>query len=100
MIVEVARIRAREGAADALEAGLCRARGVISRAEGYRGSAFHRGIEDPGEFILTIWWDSVDHHMKGFREGPLFPDWRAAFAEHMAPPPVVAHYTTFVGEAP
>ena len=36
-----------------------------------------RGIENPDSFILLVQWDSVDDHMKGFRESPAFTEWRA-----------------------
>lgn len=97
MIVEIGIIEAKEGQGDALEAGLKKAREVISQAEGYRGSTFHRCIEHPDRCVISIQWDSVEAHMKGFREGPLFPQWRANFADLMAGPPNVAHYNVFAG---
>jgi len=98
VIVEIGIVEAKAGQGDQLEAGLKKAREVISQADGYQGSAFHRCIENPDRCILYIKWDSVDAHMKGFREGPLFPQWRAHFADLMAGPPQVAHYEVFAGD--
>lgn len=98
MILELGIIEAKPGQGDALEAGLIKARAFISQAEGYRGSTFYRCIETPDRCVITIQWDSVAHHMEGFRNGPLFPQWRAQFAEFMGGPPSVAHYTAFAGE--
>ena len=98
MIVEIGIIEAKPGQGDALQAGLTKAREVISQAAGYRGSTFHRCIEHPDRCVIYIRWDSVDAHMKGFREGPLFPQWRAHFGELMGGPPSVAHYEVFAGE--
>lgn len=97
MIVEVAVLRAKEGAADGMRDGLQAARAVISRAEGYLGSTFHQGIEDPRQFVLRIQWESVEAHTEGFRGGPLFPEWRAHWAERMDGTPNVMHYQVFAG---
>lgn len=97
MIVELAIVRSKPGQGDAMQKGLAAARAVISRAEGYRGSRFHRGVEDPERFVLYIEWDSVADHMEGFRNGPLFPQWRSHFADLMGGPPDVQHFNVFAG---
>jgi heme-degrading monooxygenase HmoA len=97
MIVEVAIIEAQPGQGDAMEAGLTRARSVISQASGYRGSTFHRGIEDRDRFVLYITWDAVADHEEGFRKGPLFPEWRSHFGHLMKGPPTVSHFSVFAG---
>ena len=97
MIVELVILRAKSGAADGMRAGLQAARAVISQAEGYRGSTFHQGIEDPQRFVLRIEWDSVDAHMKGFREGPLFPQWRSHFGQYIDGAPDVSHFEVIAG---
>lgn len=97
MIVEIALLRAKTGQADAMRQGLQNARAVISQAAGYRGSTFHQGIEDPQRFVLRIEWDSVEAHMKGFREGPLFPQWRGHFGEYLDGAPDVSHFEVIAG---
>jgi heme-degrading monooxygenase HmoA len=97
VFAEVAIIKAKPGQGDAMERGLTAARGVISQAAGYQSSRFHRGVEDPERFVLYIEWESVAHHMEGFRNGPLFPRWRAHFGDLMASPPDVQHFTVFAG---
>jgi heme-degrading monooxygenase HmoA len=98
MIVEIGIITAQPGRGAEIEAGLTAARKVMQQAEGYRGSAFQRCIEQPDRCVIYIRWDSVDHHMKTFREGPLFPQWRSHFAHLMAGAPDVAHYTVFADD--
>ena len=97
MIVELAIIRAQAGQAEAMRRGLQAARAVISQAQGYRGSVFHQGIEDPQRFILRIEWDSVEAHMHVFREGPLFPQWRSHFGQFIDGTPDVSHYEVIAG---
>jgi heme-degrading monooxygenase HmoA len=99
MVVEIAIIEAKPGEADAMREGLTRARDVIERSPGYRGSAFQQSIERPERFVLYIRWDTIEDHTEGFRKGALFPEWRANWAQHMAGPPDVLHYNVFTGEA-
>ena len=39
-----------------------------------------------------IFWDSLDDHMVGFRQGPLFAQWRAIVGPFFAQPPQVEHF--------
>ncbi|HEV2123339.1 MAG TPA: antibiotic biosynthesis monooxygenase [Chloroflexota bacterium] len=97
MIVELAIIRAKAGQADVMRQGLQAARTVIAQAEGHRGSVFHQGIEDPQRFVLRIEWDSVEAHMSGFRNGPLFPEWRSHFGQYIEGAPDVSHFEVIAG---
>ena len=97
MIVELAIIRAKAGEADRLREGLRAARSVLSRADGYLGSTFLQGIEDPQRFVLRIEWQSVEAHTKGFREGPLFPEWRSHWARFMDGSPEMSHFQVIAG---
>lgn len=97
MIVELALLRAKEGTAEQMKAGLQAARSVIAQADGYLGSTFTQGIEDPQRFVLRIEWDSVEAHTQGFRGGPLFPQWRAPWGEYLDGTPDVQHYEVIAG---
>jgi heme-degrading monooxygenase HmoA len=81
MIVEIGTLIALPGRAGQLREALQKARHVLSRADGYRGSVFYQSVEDASSFCLTVWWDDVAAHMKKFREGPLFVEWR----KHLVP---------------
>lgn len=97
MIVELAILETQPGREDDFREGLRAARSVVERAEGYRGSTFYQCVEEPRRFVLTIWWDSVDAHLKGFRAGPLFPEWRSRFGHLLAGPPSAHHYEVIAG---
>ena len=94
MILELADIRIHPGQQaefdDAIELGL---RTVISRAEGMRGFKVNKGIESPERYILQIFWDTLESHTVTFRQGRLFPEWRAIVGPFFAQPPVVEHFT-------
>jgi heme-degrading monooxygenase HmoA len=95
MVVEIALLKAKMGASESLCEGLRAAQSVIARAPGYRRSVFHRGIEESDCFLLRIEWESLEAHMRDFRQGPLLAEWRRHFSEFLDGAPTVTHYEVF-----
>ena len=94
MILEVADIRIRPGEQAAFDEAIQRGvTTVIGRAQGFRGWKVNKGLESPERYLLMIFWDTLDDHMVGFRQGPLFPEWRAIVGPFLAQPPQVEHFT-------
>jgi len=97
MILEIADIRIPPGQQAAFEAAIQRGLAtVVARAEGMRGYKVNRGIESPERYVLQIFWDTLEAHTVGFRQGPLFAEWRAIVGPFFAEPPVVEHFTLAV----
>ena len=93
MILELADIRIQPGQQAAFDAAIERGvTTVIAHAQGYRGYKVNKGIENPERYILQIFWDNLDDHMVGFRQSPLFAEWRAIVGPFFAAPPVVEHF--------
>ncbi len=94
MILELADIRitpGRQAAFDeAIQRGLTT---VASQARGFRGWKVNHCIESPERYVLMIFWDTVEDHTVGFRQGPLFAQWRAIVGPFFAQPPLVEHFT-------
>ncbi len=65
---------------------------VLSKAVGFKDFQLHKGIERPNTYTFHIQWETLEDHTVGFREGPLFPQWRAIIGEFFAKPPVVEHW--------
>ncbi|CAN7616779.1 antibiotic biosynthesis monooxygenase family protein [Rhizobacter sp. LjRoot28] len=100
MILEVADIRIAPGQNAAFDEAIRRGvETVIAKSPGFLGYHVGRGIESPERYLLTIRWETVAHHMKDFREGPLFPEWRAIVGPFFAAPPVVEHFDVVAGAA-
>ena len=93
MIVEFADIRIHPGQnapfEEAVERGVAR---IAARAKGFHGHHLHRGIESPERYILEVFWDTLEDHTVTFRQGPLFPEWRAIIGPFAAVQPVVEHF--------
>jgi len=94
MILEIADIRIQPGQQAAFDAAIRHGiESVASKAAGFRGFEVRKGIESPERYILMIHWETLEDHTVGFREGPLFAQWRAIVGPFFAAPPVVEHFT-------
>jgi heme-degrading monooxygenase HmoA len=94
MILEIADITIASGKQSEFDAAIQHGlTTVVSRAKGFRGYKVNKSVETPERYVLMIYWDTLEDHTKGFREGPLFPEWRAIVGPFFAKPPHVEHFT-------
>jgi len=94
MILELADIRIQPGQQAEFDAAIQRGLAtVVARAEGMRGYKVNKCIESPERYVLQIFWDTLEAHTVGFRQGPLFAEWRAIVGPFFAQPPLVEHFT-------
>ncbi len=94
MILEIADIRIPPGKQAEFDAAIQHGIAtVVSTAKGFRGFKVNKGMESPERYILQIFWDTLENHTVDFRQGPLFPQWRAIVGPFFAAPPVVEHFT-------
>ena len=93
MILEIADIRIAAGQQAAFEEAIVLgASTVASQAAGMLGWNVNRCIESPERYVLQIFWATLEHHTVGFRQGPLFAQWRAIVGPFFAQPPLVEHF--------
>ena len=92
MILEHLILSIVPGREEEFEAAFAAAPAVFARAEGCHGIELRRCHEEPSRYLMFVWWDSVEHHMAGFRESPLFSEWRGLVGEFFAAPPAMEHY--------
>jgi len=94
MILEIAEIRIAPGQQAAFDEAIQRALTTVAvRAKGMHAYKVNKCIESPERYVLQIFWDTLEDHTVGFREGPLFAEWRAIIGPFFASPPVVEHFT-------
>ncbi len=94
VILEIADFRIPAGQNAAFEEAIQRAINTIAiQAKGFKGWKVNRSVETPERYVLMIYWDTLEDHTVGFRQGPLFPQWRAIIGPFFAAPPVVEHFT-------
>jgi heme-degrading monooxygenase HmoA len=92
MILEVAILSIHPHHKPQFEMAFQQAREVISSARGFISHQLHRCIETDGRYLLLVQWQSVEHHMVGFRQSSQFQQWRALLGPYFASAPAVEHY--------
>ncbi|MBX3094733.1 MAG: antibiotic biosynthesis monooxygenase [Cryobacterium sp.] len=74
------------------EKAFAEAKHVIASATGCRSVSVSRSVENPSNYLLLVEWDSVEHHMEGFRNSEAFVEWRRLTGHLYEPNPVIEHY--------
>ena len=97
MILEVAILRVRPGRSDAFEAAFAEAQGIIAASPGYQRHELRRCVETADQYLLLVWWDSVESHTEGFRRSPEYQRWRELLHHFYDPFPTVEHYVPVAG---
>ena len=93
MILEIADIRIQPGQQAAFEAAISEGIATaLSQSPGFISARVERGIESPERYMLFVEWQTLDDHMHGFRNGPLFAVWRSLVGGFFAGPPNVEHF--------
>ena len=93
MILEIVDIRIPAGQNAAFEIAIQQGLATVaSQAKGFKGAKVNRGIESPERYILQVFWETLEDHTVGFRQGPLFAQWRAIVGPFFAAPPLVEHF--------
>ena len=92
MVLEAAILNISPGEAEAFEAAFQEAQQLIASMEGYQRHELHRCLETFDRYLLLVWWDSLEHHTKGFRRSPEYAQWRALLHHFYDPFPTVEHY--------
>lgn len=59
---------------------------------GYVRHEVFMGIENPCACLLLVWWETLEAHTIGFRQSPVFAQWRARLKPHYTQSPVIAHF--------
>ncbi|MFV5703671.1 antibiotic biosynthesis monooxygenase family protein [Flavobacterium sp. XS2P12] len=94
MILEIATFDIKEQSQTAFTAAFQEAKLVVSKSKGFLGLEFQHCIEIPTKFVVLIQWETLEDHTIGFRESPLFTQWRAILSPHFQNPPIAEHFQT------
>lgn len=98
MILEVVDIRIHPGQQAGFEAALKEGIATtLAQSAGFISARVQHGIESPERYLVFIEWRTVEDHMQGFRNGPLFPVWRNLVGPFFASPPGMEHFTAVEG---
>lgn len=96
MILELASLRIKPGEASSFEAAYRQASLVIASATGYISHELQRSVDVENHYMLLVQWRTRDDHMIGFRESPLFAEWRRLIGPYFAGAAEVEHYEKLI----
>jgi len=99
VVLEVALLNVRSGESQTFEAAFVEAQQIISSMAGYRRHELRRCVEAEDQYLLLVWWDSLEDHTEGFRRSSEYQRWRELLHHFYDPFPTVEHYV-LVPEAP
>lgn len=92
MILEHALLQVRPGDEGAFEAAMATARPLIAASPGFGGIEVRPSVDQPGQYLLLVQWESVAHHRDGFRQSDRYRQWRALLHHFYEPMPVVSYF--------
>jgi heme-degrading monooxygenase HmoA len=92
MILEMAEFDICSGKENLFEEATHSAIKVIGQSKGFLSIEFRKCLETPTRFIAFIYWETLEDHTIGFRESPLFTEWRAILSPFFNSAPVAKHY--------
>ena len=92
MILEVAILDVKLGREIEFEVAFETAQKIISGMEGYISHQLKKCVETPNCYLLTVTWETLEHHTIGFRESDEYQEWRALLHHFYDPFPQVQHY--------
>ncbi|AWW00430.1 antibiotic biosynthesis monooxygenase family protein [Arcticibacterium luteifluviistationis] len=92
MILEIATLDIKNEELKAFEAILPKAKAVISQSKGFVSIEFQNCIETSTKYLALIKWETLEDHTIGFRESPLFQEWRAVLSPFFNSAPNAEHF--------
>jgi heme-degrading monooxygenase HmoA len=91
-VLEVVILHVHPGQDSAYEAAFREASPIIAASPGHRRHELRRCIEQPGQYLLLVEWDTIEDHTIGFRQSAAYQDWKRLLHGFYTPFPVVEHY--------
>lgn len=93
MVVEIVDIRIHPGQNADFEQVVQREIATLTGlVQGFQGCQVLCSIESPQRYVLQAFWNTLEDHTVGFRQGTLYAEWLAAIRPFAAAPPVIEHF--------
>ncbi|MFD2613102.1 antibiotic biosynthesis monooxygenase family protein [Paenibacillus gansuensis] len=93
MILESAVLPVKPTLQPGFEEAFRQASAIISSMQGYIRHELHRCMENGNQYLLLVWWETLEDHTVGFRQSEQYQEWRKLLHHFYEPFPVVEHYS-------
>ncbi len=81
-----------EGIAERFESAFSEAVVLLENAPGYRSHCLTKCLETTRQYALIVEWESLSHHIEGFRESAAYPQWKTSLGLYIQPGTWVRHF--------
>jgi len=92
MILEVVVLNIIDGQAPSFEKAFVVAEKIIASADGYIAHELQKCIDVENRYILLVKWQTIEHHMDGFRNSSKYQEWKALLHHFYSSFPTAEHY--------
>ena len=92
MILEVAILNIKDNLNSQFELSFKQAEKIISSIKGYKSHQLKKCVEKNNQYILLVYWESIEDHEIGFRKSESYKDWKKLLHHFYDPFPIVEHY--------
>jgi heme-degrading monooxygenase HmoA len=92
MILEVAALQIIESKIDEFETNFKKAREIISKRKGYIKHELHKSLNNKNNYILLVYWESLQDHTVDFRGSEEYKEWKNLLHHFYDPFPTVEYY--------
>lgn len=96
MVIEHAILHMDPSRLDEVDTALTSAVDLIRPNQGCLGLRLGKSIENIGDYVLLIEWESVEAHTEGFRNSESFNEWRATISPYFVATPEVDHLSVLL----
>ena len=91
-VLEVALLKVLAGQENDFEIAFRSAQAIIAASPGFLSHQLRRCVERPNQYILLVWWRTLDDHTVGFRGSKPYQEWKRLLHHFYDPAPTVEHY--------
>ncbi|MFC4100080.1 antibiotic biosynthesis monooxygenase family protein [Paenibacillus xanthanilyticus] len=92
MILEVAILNVKQEWNDSFVDTFRQASSIIASMKGYIRHELQRCLDREGQYVLLVWWETLEDHVEGFRQSEGYQEWKRLLHHYYDPFPIVEHY--------
>ena len=96
MILEIATLNIKAGMSDDFESAFQQASSIIASMPGYISHDLQKCIEKSDQYLLLVYWQSLEAHTIGFRQSAEYQTWKGLLHHFYDPFPLVEHYYSVI----
>ena len=92
MVLEVAILNVRQELSSNFEADFKKAGQYIQSIDGYISHSLKKSVENSNQYLLQVYWKSIEDHKIGFRTSESYIQWKDLLHDYYHPFPEVNYY--------